>query len=259
MFAELMDYFILTRKSQNKHLIKDHIWLTDDLTRYFEAKQRFSCSESFLESLFLNYRYVSNTSNMDAPFGDQLFEEYRLSSRCILQELIQRGVYILYGCEPTNIIRSCFDFIVLINDDIYPEFIEFLKTLYLCGVNVNSRRVKNGLVLQEMVFAKDAKKSIYTESYNNTIALPQGFHSHGRPEVSPFNYMYTHTVNPWFGIGGCLSYDLLSKCKEKTKCRHHSLYICETWSQNFDNTRVEDIVLCQWIHFNGKYGLFNIV
>lgn len=259
LITEIMDRFLLTTKPLHTNLIKDHIWLTEDLIKYFDRKRRSACSESFIETLYLNYKYVDALQNTAAAFGDQLSDEYRRASKHILLELIKRGMYVLYGCEPSSIVRSCFNFIVVINDDLYEQFVEFLKVLYLSGVNVNARRVKNSLVHQEIVFAKDCATTIYTEKYDGKAELPVGFHSHGKPDMSAFNFMYIQTVNPWFGISGCLSYELVAKFTEKTKCRHHSLYVCETWNQTYDSCRVEDIILCNWMKFNGKYGMFNTV
>ena len=125
--------------------LRDFLWLSENELQYYENYDlRFEFqSMSFMHSLYLNFRYL--TGNLKrAPFYDNIFNDYLEHSWFILQELCKRGVYVQYGSRPSNIVRSCFNFTTVINDEFEVEFISLLKSLYFAGVNVCVKKIKNG-------------------------------------------------------------------------------------------------------------------
>jgi hypothetical protein len=236
----------------------DFLWLSNDALMFYE-RNNLSFGEqstSFLESLYLNFKYI-NGNFLTSPFNDNLFYDYVDNSWLILIELCKRGIYVQYGCQSSKVMRSCFNFTTVINDDIELEFILFLKQLYSAGVNVCVQKVKNGKIKKEIVFASDCGKTIYSDNFKKKCILPQGFHSHGYPQFGQYNSLFTGCITPYFGISGYIQ----ANCspKEYMKCKNHSLYYCELWNQKFDVMGVEDILLYYWIKFNAKYGVWNMV
>jgi len=264
----------------------DYLWLLQNDITMFEKKYRYKIDEinnlydletgkantsylkdtnSFQESLFMLYSFLKS-SLWSVPNNEKLYYDYIQSSNIILVELCKRGVYTIYGHEPTNIIRSSHNFIVMVNDVIKNEFVQLLKSLYTRGVNVCARQVKNNVVVCESIFAVDKGMFIYTEDFQDTIKLPNGFHSPGKKITEDIQYstMFTEMIDPGFGLSGLFTFTTKNNdeildftCKENELSETHSLFYVETWSQTNDDFRVEDVLFQLWLEFNSKYGHMN--
>lgn len=265
---------------------RDYLWLSiDDITK-LSVKFQYNIDEmnhsynlengrgntdnwkdtnSFQESLFMLHSFLTS-SLWCCPNNERLDYDYLHSSYIILSELCKRGVYTISGHEPSSVIRSSHNFIVVINDIIKNEFIELLKELYTRGVNVCGRQVKRNDVVQECIFAMDQGMFIYTEDFRDTIKLPNGFHSPGKSvrNVVEYSTLYEEMIDPCFGISGMLTekqknIDVILDfvVKETEIIESHSLFYVETWSQSNDDFRVEDVLFQLWLQFNSKYGHMN--
>lgn len=266
----------------------DYLWLSNDDIKMLNNKYQKNIDEmnysynlengmgitdnwkdthSFQESLFMLHSFL--TSSLWCSPNNERFEyDYLHSSYIILTELCKRGVYTISGHEPTSVIRSSHNFIVIINDIIKNEFIELLKGLYTRGVNVCARQVKRNNTIQEIIFAIDQGMFIYTEDFRDTIKLPNGFHSPGKniEDIVEYSTIYTEMINPSFGLSGLFTINGKSceqimdfVLKETEISETHSLFYVETWSQSIDDFRVEDVLFQLWLEFNGKYGHMNDV
>lgn len=224
-------------------------------------------TESFRESLFMLYSFL-NSSLWCVPNNERLYCDYIQSSSIILNELCIRGIYTLSGHEPSTVIRSSHNFIVMINDVVKSEFIQLLKALYSRGVNVCARQVKKNRIICECIFAIDKGVFIYTEDFQDTIKLPNGFHSPGKniSEDIQYSALFSEMVDPSIGLSGLFTVSNRScqeeyehDCKETILSESHSLFYVETWSQTNDDFRVEDVLFQLWLEFNSKYGHMNDV
>lgn len=264
----------------------DYIWLSSDDIKILNKKYQKNIDEinssynlengmgstdnwkdtrSFQESLFMLHSFLTS-SLWCCPNNERLEYDYLHHSYIILIELCRRGVYTVSGHEPSSVIRSSHNFVVVINDIIKNEFIELLRGLYTRGVNVCARQVKINDVVQECIFAIDQGMFIYTENFKDTIKLPNGFHSPGKNIEDNLEYSTLHSemIDPCFGVSGLFtninksSDDILEfAMKESQICETHSLFYVETWSQTNDDFRVEDVLFQLWLEFNSKYGHMN--
>lgn len=266
----------------------DYLWLSEDDVKTFNIKFQKNIDEmnfsynlengmgitdnwkdtnSFQESLYMLYSFLTS-SLWCCPNNESLHYDYIHSSYIILTELSKRGVYTISGHEPTSIIRSSHNFIVIINDIIKNEFIDLLKGLYTRGVNVCARQVKRNDIIQEIIFAIDKGMFIYTEDFRDTIKLPNGFHSPGKniEDTVEYSTIYTEMINPSFGLSGLFttsgkpSDEILDFVMKETEISEtHSLFYVETWSQTNDDFRVEDVLFQLWLEFNSRFGHMNDV
>lgn len=263
----------------------DYIWLSPSLmhlcdAKYAEAIDDMNSSydfkfgkvtgkglkdtESFAESLYMLHAFLKG--KLWAPANDEvLMSDYITTSNAILTELCKRGVYTTFGIEPSIATRSCHNFIVLINDVLQEDFVYMLKTLFARGVNVNARQEKAGFVKEQMVYAKDSGSFIYSDTFNaSNLSLPNGFHSLGVSDLASYGDLNCSSIDPDFHITGIhstsfQSFDMKNAEIEKDKTKDYSLYYVETWSQSYDDFRVEDVFLQLWLKFNGDYGSVNNV
>lgn len=264
------DYFWLSPEMMTycKDKYKSHI---DSINELYDLETRRSNTnglkdtQSFTESLYLLYTYLTGDL-WSVPNNERIYDEYRSANQHMLIELCKRGVYTIDGCEPTNVIRSTHNFIVLINDIVSDRFVTLMKTMYHRGVNVCARQVKGNKIVKEIVYAKDCGKLIYTEDLNSAIetVLPNGFHSLGFCDQIMYNELFTECIDPDFGISGLYTNagkDVMvildHSRKEMDMCECHSLYYVETWSQTYDEFRVEDVFFQLWLEFNSHYGHMN--
>ena len=223
---------------------------------------------SFKESLYLMYKFLT-FDLWGTPNLEFITKEYLKTSSTIVVELCLRGIYPLFGCEPTHVIRSCFNFVVVIDDVVGDKFVVLLKTLFERGVNVSARQVKNFQVVRDMVFAYDVDKLVFTEDFSScckALNLPNGFHSLGKAENANYNFIDTHAIDHDFGMSGmfssschCIKDSLDYQRVERLYSKSHSIYYVETWSQTFDGFRVEDVLLQLWLAFNSSHGMKNDV
>lgn len=266
----------------------DYLWLSPEMMEYCSQKYKHKVeninalydlearrsntndlkdTQSFTESLYLLYMYLCGDL-WSVPNNERIDHEYRSANQHMLKELCKRGVYTIDGCEPTDVVRSTHNFIVLVNDIVSDRFVALLKTMYHRGVNVCARKVKHNKIVREIVYAKDCGKLIYTEDLNSAVetVLPNGFHSLGFCDQATYNELFTECIDPDFGIGGLYTnlgkdaVDITRRSQtEKDKCECHSLFYVETWSQTHDAFRVEDVLLQLWLEFNSHYGHMNEV
>jgi hypothetical protein len=224
-------------------------------------------THSFTESLFMLYSFF-NGSLWGAPNNEHLCSSYIYSSKVILKELCKRGVYTIHGNEPNKIMRSTYNFIVMINDIVKDEFLKLLKCLYSRDVNVCCRQVKNGKIVGEYVYAFDSGMLIYTDNFKLSLQLPNGFHSPSAYKLNSLQYseLYTQNIDPFFGMNGMTTITQKSKIgidsyylNERRSSETHSLFYVETWSRSSEAILVEDILLQLWLGFNSSYGHMNEV
>lgn len=286
MLHELLQALVAPQSTYCMHKMSgDCLWLSESFVNMCEAKYTTQIdymnalhlftsrctqgayvkdTDSFGESLYMLYSFFMGKLQAP-PNGESLTNEYCTDSRIILIELCKRGVYTIYGVSPTSVVRSCHNFIVVINDAIQQEFIILLQTLFVRGVNVAARQVKRGHVVKEMVFANDCECLIHTEALRPiSPLLPNGFHSSGHADHATYATIYSAVIDPDVGIGGMFMHrgrtphELdINIQREENASREASLYYVETWSQTYDNFRVEDVLLQLWLEFNGDYGSAN--
>jgi hypothetical protein len=275
----LLDYKII-HKMQN-----DYLWLSQNDISILDNNYRNSIDKintsfdletgtantdywkdtsSFQESLFMLQSFL-NGSLWCTPNNENFDHDYIQNSHVILTELCKRGVYTISGYEPSVVIRSSHNFIVLINDVVKKEFIQLLKSLYSRGVNVCARQLKRNTVICETIFAIDKGVFIYTDDFQDAIKLPNGFHSPGKNLDDDIEYstLFSEMIDPSFGMSGLFTSTNKDSCefntKEKELSKTHSLFYVETWSQTNDDFRVEDVLFQLWLDFNSKYGHMNDV
>lgn len=264
----------------------DYLWLSNEDIELLTNKYRNNISEinstydlnngqcdtkywkdtsSFQESLYMLYSYLTHML-WCPPNNELLHTDYVQNSNIILKELCKRGIYTISGNEPNKCISSSHNFIVCINDNIQDEFVKLLKTLYYRGVNVSTQKVKNGKTIQTYVFALDKGIFVYTEEVQQDMKLPNGFHSLTLDFDTNKHYseICKEMVDPYFGISGICSCSgkttdnmYIHYAKEKELSKSHSLFYVETWSQTYDDFRVEDVLFQLWLEFNSKYGHMN--
>jgi len=261
----------------------DYLWLSSDMLQYCKEKYmakidamnanynlengRADCSQlkdtaSFTESLYLLHSHLQGEL-WSVPNNESIQGDYRTSNLKMLLELCKRGVYTVDGSEPNDVTRSTHNFIVLVNDIVADKFIALLKMLYHRGVNVCARKVKNNTIVQELAYAKDCGKLLYTDDLKSAT-LPNGFHSLGVCDDIVYSELFTECIDSDFGISGLYTCsgksisDILKHSDvEKEKSELHSLFYVETWSQTHDGFRVEDVFFQLWLEFNSKYGHMN--
>jgi hypothetical protein len=266
----------------------DYLWLSQSDIPTLEKKYRCNIDEinnsydletrtantddwkdtkSFQESLFMLHSFL-RSSLWCTPNNEKLEHDYIQDSNIILTELCKRGVYTISGYEPSMVLRSSHNFIVLINDIIIKEFIQLLKALYSRGVNVCARQTKRNSTICESIFAIDKGVFIYTDDFQGAIKLPNGFHSPGKSidDDTEYSTLFSEIIDPSFGMSGLFTSLNKSACeinefnkKENELCETHSLFYIETWSQTSDDFRVEDVLFQLWLDFNSKYGHMNDV
>jgi hypothetical protein len=236
---------------------------THDLETGMVDNKFLKDTQSFTESLFMLYSFL-NGSLWSSPNNEHIDYDYRVHSETILIELCKRGIYTINGSEPSIVLRSTHNFIVLINNIIVDEFILLLKTMYSRGVNVCARQVVNGETTRQLVFATDCKMLIYTDDFKGACNLPNGFHSLGHCEHAEYSELFTEIIDKDFTISGLFTNqgrtvnDKLQHHEiELEKNETHSLFYVETWCQTYDDCRVEDILLQLWLEFNSRYGHMN--
>lgn len=261
----------------------DYLWLSPEMVEYCKWKYtdkidamnanynletgRSDCDLlkdtcSFTESLYLLQSYLQGDL-WGVPNNERICSDYRRSNLKMLLELCKRGVYTVDGSEPDNVTRSTHNFIVLVNDIVADKFVALLKMLYHRGVNVCARKVKNGIIVQEVAYAKDCGKLLYTDDLKGAT-LPNGFHSLGVCDDIAYSELFTECIDSDFGISGlytCMGKSISDLLKhsdvEKAKSELHSLFYVETWSQTHDDFRVEDVFFQLWLEFNSNYGHMN--
>jgi hypothetical protein len=145
--------------------------------------------------------------------------------------------------------------------------IELLQNLFERGVNVAARKVKVFKTVQEILFAADAGRFIYTENFSKSMSRCSvgngkwnGFHSKGHNSLADYDFIYTNPIDIEFGLGGTQSFCTASSrvCEEEL-AKTHSLVYIELWSQTHDAMRVEDVFLQLWLSYNSIYGQENKV
>lgn len=243
----------------------DDINISYDLETGTANTDNLKDTRSFQESLFMLHSFLKG-SLWCTPNDENLDNDYIQSSQIILNELCKRGVYTISGHEPSMVIRSSHNFIVMINDIVKKEFIQLLKSLYSRGVNVCARQVKRNNKICESIFAIDKGVFIYTDDFQEAIKLPNGFHSPGKNIDDDIEYstLFSEMIDPSFGMSGMFTSRNKDNCeihefnnKEKGLCETHTLFYVETWSQTSDDFRVEDVLFQLWLDFNSKYGHMN--
>ena len=212
-------------------------------------------ASTFREILYLDYKFVTGEMYGTCFHGGPLIHEHKKSVQSDLQYLVKHGVCTHNGQEPLSDCgsgrtgRSYLDFIVMVRDDIVPEFIDVLKQLYQLGVNVDAFIVKGTTTIQKVLFAKEGDFTIVTEDFHeNTVDFPVGFkkfHKHLKYKVT--------LAEKWdFKFNDVLNQKVLQD-KQDTHSRFH----CEIWRNVFDNKKVEEIFIPLWKEFNTKFGALN--
>lgn len=210
-------------------------------------------TDSYKGSLFLMYKFLA-CDLWGAPNNEKITGDYLTTSIHILKELCIRGIYPLYGCEPTLGQRSHFHFTVVIKDDVENDFVKLLKALYQRGVNVRSRKVKNHHIERELLFAHEKDALVYSEDVDISI---------DKLDIICTAIQQSTCIDINFGMCGMISteahcYDVDEyRQKEDSLATFYSMYYVETWSQTFDTFRVEDVLLQLWLQFNSKHGKKN--
>lgn len=262
----LMQSDIITLDNKYRYNI-DKINISHDLETGTANTDYWKDTKSFQQSLFMLYSFLKS-SLWCTPNNEKLDNDYIQNSHIILTELCKRGVYTISGYEPSMVLRSSHNFIVLINDVIKKEFIQLLKSLYSRGVNVCARQVKKNTRICESIYAMDKGVFIYTDDFQDAIKLPNGFHSPGKKVDDDIEYctLFSEMMDPSFGMSGLFTSTNKNSCeiqefnnKEKELSETHSLFYVETWSQTSDDFRVEDVLFQLWLDFNSKYGHMNDV
>ena len=112
----------------------------------------------FLDALFLQYVYLKGHLWM-FPLESALTTEYYVSNRQILIELCKRGVFTIKG----GALPSCFEFIVVIHDDVLENFMEMLFVMSSLNMSITSQVIKKGKTIAKNTFGNkqlDCNKTI---------------------------------------------------------------------------------------------------
>lgn len=263
----LSNEYIRDMDIQKNQVIQDMNSAYDLELRQITLTNSLYQTNSFTESLYMMYKYLKcdlwGTPNHEVFMGD-----YFNKSHLILTELCLRGVYPIHGCEPSKFTRSCFDFIITVKDgDAFNALVDLLQNLFERGVNVAARRVKTFKTIQEIIFAADAGRFIYTDNFSKSMSRCSigngklnGFHSKGHSSLADYDFVYTNSVDIEFGLGGIKPFsDASDRALEEELAKTHSLMYIELWSQTHDPMRVEDVFLQFWLSYNSIYGQENKV
>ena len=129
-----------------------HKWNCDyDILKPHKLPTSFKFNDiSFIDALFLQYVYLEGHLWM-FPLQATLDIEYYLSNRCILVELCKRGVLTVQG----NMTTSCYEFIVVIHDDVIQSFLEMLFVMSSVNLSITARVVKHTKVVTTKEFGKE--------------------------------------------------------------------------------------------------------
>jgi hypothetical protein len=250
---------------------KDHIWVSEDVIKtldpvYADAIARTNASfdgeevdeiygwdeaKTFKEFLYLDYKFVTGVLYGHYTHGGPLVTEHADSVGSDLEYLVRHGVYTYHGQEPVKArSRSLLDFVVIIRDDIVPEFTKVLKSLYESDVNVFAEASKSKETLYKVLYATENDFTVMTDNYiDGTISFPATFKSW-------HNTVYCSKIqrtkpNSWEMTRRLT--DAVLEDKKETHTRFH----CEIWSPKFDGSKVEDNFIPLWKEFNSKYGHLN--
>lgn len=249
---------------------KDHIWVSQDVIKtldpvYADAIAQTNASfdgeavdevygwdeaTTFKEFLYLDYKFVTGVLYGHYTHGAPLVPEHAEAVGSELQYLVKHGVYTHNGQEPIEgDNRSNLDFVVMIRDDIVPEFMKVLKSLYKGDINVFAEVSKSKDILYKVLYATEKGFTVITDNYiDGTIIFPLGFKSwYSRI----YNTTPKNEVESW-GITYTFP-DAVLEDKKDTHTRFH----CEIWNPNFDESTVEDTLIPLWREFNTKYGHLN--
>lgn len=251
---------------------EDHIWVSDDVVKtfdlvYTDAIVRTNASfdeesqgvnetygwyeaKTFKEFLYLDYKFVTGALYGSYTHGGPLVQEHAEAVGSELEYLVKHGVYTYHGQEPIKgRLRSLLDFVVMVRDDIVPEFKKVLKSLYESGVNVFAEVSKGKNSLYSVLYATENDFIVTTDNYiDGKVTFPATFKSwyariyNNTPQKKLESWGITYSLN-----------DAVLNDKKNTHTRFH----CEIWSQDFDGSKVEDKLIPLWREFNSIYGHLN--